>query len=384
MHQAILRGFTVHEVVWGVVDGFTVPIKVIDRPTRRFTFGTDNELRLLTQSSPMMGEAVDEYKFLVTQHMPSFDNPYGIALLSCCFWAYTFKHNGFRFFVKFCEKYGIPWAIGKYPAGTSLEQQNALANSLTQMVEDAVAAIPEGGSVELLEVNSAGQTLPQERLIDLCNREISKALTSQTLATEIQGAGSYAASKTHRDREQDVNKSDRQMDMDSMNRLLSWMTEINFSGAKPPVFEFYSESEARKDWVDVFEGARGYLDIPVSFAYSQLQIPVPVAGEAVLPRAVAKSATVAQFSKRSNLGLDSDPSPVTDYTSQLASNAQTHVDSWLAVIKARGDKAENLHAFQEELLTMYDTLSSEGFSNEMALAFAAAELAGRYDVQQED
>jgi phage gp29-like protein len=318
--------------------------------------------------------------------MASFDNPYGVALLSCCFWAYTFKHNGFRFFVKFCEKYGIPWAIGKYPAGTSVEQQNVLANSLARMVEDAVAAIPDGGEVQLIESGSAGQTLPQERLIDLCNREMSKALTSQTLATEIQGTGSYAASKTHRDREQDVNKSDRQMDMDSMNALLSWVTEINFANAKPPKFEFYSESEARKDWVDVFEGARGYLDIPVSFAYSQLQIPVPVDGEAVLPGAVAKPATtVGQFSRDAinRVSTDNDPSPVTDYTAQLASNAQIHVDKWLAVIKTRADKTEDLHTFQEELLTMYDTLSSEGFTNEMALAFAAAELAGRYDVQQE-
>lgn len=393
MHQAILRGFTVHEVVWGVIDGFTVPIKVVDRPTRRFTFSTDNELRLLTATSPVEGIVVDEYKFLLTQHMASFDNPYGVALLSCCFWPYTFKHNGFRFFVKFCEKYGIPWAIGKYPVGTGEKEQNALANSLAQMVEDAVAAIPDNGSVELIEVSSAGNTLPQERLIDLCNREMSKALTSQTLATEIQGTGSYAAAKTHRNREQDVNLSDRQMDMDSMNTLLSWITEINFANAKPPKFEFYSESEARKEWVDVINGARDFIDIPASFAYTQLQIPIPVDGEAVLPKTINKAATVAQFSGNSNLahstnsgqGLDSnsDPSPVTDYTAQLSKSADAIVSEWVAILRAKVDGMSDLATLRDDLLSMYGDLPTDKLAEVMSLAFATADLAGRFDVQQE-
>ena len=116
--QAVFRGYSVHEVVWERQDRYLVPGKLIDRPQRRFLFGTENELRMKTRSSLLEGVPVDEYKFLVTRHMADFSNPYGVALLSSCFWPYTFKHSGFKYFVKFCEKYGLPWAVGKYPQGT--------------------------------------------------------------------------------------------------------------------------------------------------------------------------------------------------------------------------------------------------------------------------
>ena len=215
--------------------------------------------------------------------MASQENPYGVALLSSCFWPYTFKHNGFKYFVKFCEKYGIPWAIGRYPKGTAEPEQKELLNGLTQMVEDAVAAIPDDGSVELLEHKHKGE-IAQERLINLCNREMSKALTSQTLATEIQGNGSRAAAETHRGREESVNESDRYIIVAAMNELFSWITEINIAGARPPTFQFYEEIEARMQWVKKLNKAREFMDIPAQFAHERLQIPRAKNGEAVLPR----------------------------------------------------------------------------------------------------
>lgn len=283
MAQAVFRGYQVHEVVWKREGQFLMPASVLDRPGRRFVWSTDNALRLITRKSMVEGEELGPYKWLVTRHMPSHDNPYGVALFSSCFWPYTFKHSGFRYFVKFCEKYGIPWAVGKYPEGTPKEQQDALADALAQMIEDAVAAIPDAGKVELLTVNSGMAALPQERLLGICNREMSKALTSQTLATEIQGEGSRAASETHRGREQAVNKSDRTIIEDTMNELLGWITELNIPNAKPPRFEFYEEAEARQDWVEVLDKARHYINIPDSFAHDRLQIPVPAEGEEVLP-----------------------------------------------------------------------------------------------------
>jgi phage gp29-like protein len=206
--------------------------------------------------------------------MPSAENPYGVALYASCFWPYTFKHSGFRYFVKFCEKYGIPWALGRYPVGTPKEQQDELARALAAMIEDGVAAVQEGVGVELLEAKHSGQ-LAHERLIDVCNREMSKALTSQTLATENQTGGSQAAATIHRERETAVNESDRQIIVDTMNEFLSWITAINVPGAAAPTFEFYDEAQAREDWVGVLEKARRFVQVPRWFAHERLQIPQP-------------------------------------------------------------------------------------------------------------
>lgn len=274
MGCAVFKGYAVHEVIWARDGGLLMPVKVVDRPQRRFLFGHDNGLRLKTRENPMDGVELGNFKWLVTRHMASYDNPYGVAVFSNCFWPYTFKHSGFKFFAKFSERYGFPWPIGKYPPGTTQADQNALADRLAQMVEDAVAAVPNDSSVELLTVNTTGQQV-HERLINLCNREMSKALTSQTLATEIQEIGARAASETHRDRETSVNQADRSIVEDTFNELFQWITEINIQGATAPRFEFYEEAEARKEMVETLKGARELVPLSKKEVYERLQMTPP-------------------------------------------------------------------------------------------------------------
>lgn len=301
MAQAVFRGYSVHEVVWEREGRYLLPAKIIDRPQRRFVFGTSNELRLLTRENMVSGEELGPLKWLLTRHMHSHQNPYGVAVFSPCFWPYTFKHSGFKYFVKFAEKYGFPWAIGKYPAGTSKSDQDALADALAKMVEDAVAAVPADANVDLQSTSIRGDVI-HERLINLCNRELSKALTSQTLATEIQGEGSRAASQTHREREESVNQSDRDMVADTFSELFAWITELNIPDAAPPRFEFYEECEARQEWVEVFDTVRPWLKVPKAFAHERLQIPIPGDDEEVLPSGDAEpGAPPASFAKPSAL-----------------------------------------------------------------------------------
>jgi len=382
MFQAVLRGNQVHEVVWKREGQYILPDKIVDRPQRRFLFTPDNELRLKTQAYPVDGVELGEHKWLMTRHMPSHENPYGVALLSSCFWPYTFKHNGFKYFVKFCEKYGIPWAIGKYPKGTQLEEQNALADSLAQMIEDAVAAIPDDGSVELIESSKSG-SLVQESLIKLCNSEMSKALTSQTLATEIQGNGSRAASQTHRERETSVNDSDRIIIIASMNELMSWVTEINIAGANPPKFDFYEEEEARKEWVEVFKDSREFLNIPVKFAHDRLQIPQPKEGEEVLPKTTVPPTLPGNFSKHSCPNWHSDfadnPDVISPLTTQAAELADDIIEGMIDEVRELLFSVDSLEAFQDGLFKLYPKISTNELGEMTSLALMTGKLVGAED-----
>jgi phage gp29-like protein len=378
MAQAVFRGYQVHEVVWRREGQYLMPASVLDRPGRRFVYGTDNTLRLVTRSSMIEGEELGPYKWLVTRHMPSHDNPYGVALFSSCFWPYTFKHSGFRYFVKFCEKYGIPWAIGKYPQGTPKAEQDALADALAQMVEDAVAAIPGDGSVELLEASSSGQ-LVHERLIDICNREMSKALTSQTLATEIQGDGSRAASQTHREREKAVNESDRAIVEDTMNELLGWITELNIQGARPPRFEFFEETEARQEWVDVFDKARHFVDIPKAFAHERLQIPMPAEGDEVLPAGGGSPAV--QFAAQAG-GTDVNATSDQDELDAAISNIDmTALDAQmrelLAPVFSRLEQGDAPEVFLGWLAEQYPDADAGALQEKLGKLIWAAQMWGR-------
>ncbi len=383
--HSVFRGFVVHEVVWQRQDRFIVPVKVVDRPQRRFAFSTDNELRLKTKSRPADGIELGGYKWLLTRHMPSYANPYGVALFSSCFWPYTFKHSGFRYFVKFCEKYGVPWAVGKYPQGTPPKDQKELLDALAKMVEDAVAAVPDNGTIELITTGVGTAALPQERLIDTCNKEISKALTSQTLATEIQGQGSRAASETHRGREQDVNESDRQIICSSFNELLSWITELNIAGARPPTFEFYEEAEARKEWVDVLSVARGFMDVPRQFAHQRLQIPMPQDGDDVLPRDGASTSAAAvstsEFRGCHHCGhahdFEQDGNDlVTSLAMQAADGADTIIEGLVAPVRELLDRVDSLEAFRNGLVDIYPEIDEQRLGEYTSLALLTGLLSG--------
>jgi phage gp29-like protein len=382
MAQAAFRGYRVHEVIWQRDGDYLVPDRVIDKPNRRFVFSPDNQLRLVTRNNIVEGEELTDYKWLLSRHMPSYENPYGIAVFSSCFWPYTFKHNGFKYFVKFCEKYGMPWAIGKYPEGTPVDVQNELADRLAEMVEDGVAAIPDAGSVELLSITTSGQ-LAQERLVDMCNREMSKALTSQTLATEIQGEGSRAASQTHREREQGVNASDRSIVCDTFNQLFAWITELNFKGAIAPTFEFYEEAEARQEWVDVLKDAREFIDIPVAFAHDRLQIPMAASGEDVLPRSAPTAQPPANFNKGAcpHCGgahdyAQGNKDNIAALTEQAAAMADELIADMAAPIQKLLKESSTLVEFREGLDAIYPNMDDAKLGEMTTLAMMTGLLDG--------
>jgi phage gp29-like protein len=325
--------------------------------------------------------------------MPAYENPYGVAVYSACFWPYTFKHGGWKFFIKFCERHGLPWPIGKYPPGTPKAQQEELVDALAAIVQDGCAAIPNDASVELVATGTGMAALPQERLINLCNREMSKALTSQTLATEIQDTGARAASETHRGREMAVNQCDRAIIEDSFNELLAWVTELNIAGAVPPRFEFYQESEARETWASVLDTARGYLDIPVQFAHERLQIPLPAEGEETLPRAVAPvpgvgpepAAFAAACCPRCGghrFAADDPPDPAsidaalaTLTDEELQGQMDKIIEPVLAFIKKNGVTSETLGRLAE----VYPDMDDEALQELLGRMLFVAEVWGRIE-----
>lgn len=238
MGMGVFYGRQVHEAVWEHKGGFLLP-QLKDRPNRRFVFDLDNNLRLLTKDNQTEGELTPDYKFLLTRHMASAENPYGQAVFSSCFWPYTFKHGGFKIFYQFCERFGLPWPIGKYPPGTQVKDQQELLDALINMLQQHAGVIPDGDSVELIESKTSGE-LVQESLIHLCNREMSKAITSQTMATELRNVGSNAASQTASQRQNGVAESDRFCIQETMTEAFQWITQFNFGeDVSAPKFEFY-------------------------------------------------------------------------------------------------------------------------------------------------
>ena len=253
MTGAIFSGYRVHEVVWDYIDGKYLPSEVVDRPSRRVRFDATAQPLLISRDA-MLGAPVEPWQFVISRHMADTTNPYGVALLSSCFWPWTFKTGGWRYFVKYCERHGLPWPVGRYPMGTSEPEQNKLADALGNMIEAGYVVLPEGNSVELMVPTGSGTQLPQQNLIDLCNREMSKALTGQAMVSELHGVGSRAASETAAKRQNSINDSDRDIAVAGMGQIFGWITRFNLGdGIAPPKIEFYQHENQGKDRAETYQ-----------------------------------------------------------------------------------------------------------------------------------
>lgn len=291
MSAAFMTGYRPHELVWELVDGKYLPTQVIDRPARRFRFDAHGN-PLLVSVGNLLGEPIeDPYLFVVSRHMADAVNPYGVAVLSSCFWSWTFKTGGWKYFVKYCERHGLPWPVGRYPLGTGEDEIDKLEAALAGMMEAGYVVAPDGTGLELLVPtgNAAGGT-PQMHMIDLANREMSKALTGQAMVAELQGAGARAASETALKRQESIDDSVRDISALSMGQIFRWITLFNFGdGVAPPTLEFYKHEPGGKDRAETYKIARDVGARPSRKGMlAELGIPEATdADDALLPQAPA-------------------------------------------------------------------------------------------------
>jgi phage gp29-like protein len=249
--EAPLFGFQPLEIIWEIIGQdrkYIVPKAVSAKPQEWFFFDGEGKM-MYRKDGATNGEQVPEMKILNARYEASYLNPYGEALLSKCYWPVTFKNGGLRFWVNFTEKYGMPILLGQYTRGATKEEIETLADDLANMTEDAVIVAPADIDIELHEaVKSTSAELYRE-LIKYCNAEISKAILSQTLTTELD-MGSYAAAQTHFRIRREVIQSDIRLVESVMNELIRYIVDLNFSGQGYPKFSLMMNDSENMQKVD--------------------------------------------------------------------------------------------------------------------------------------
>lgn len=246
--DSVLYGFQPLEVLWEQRDGLILPRDVLGKPSHWFLFDARNHLRFRA-SSYLDGIEIPQRKIILVQHQASYLNPYGVKLLSQCFWPVTFKRSGWRWWVTATEKYGMPFILGKVPRGTDTPEQNDLLQKLENLIQDAITILPNDSQVEIVQGggNGAQTNSKHKELIDQCNNEIALALLGQTLTSEIGNTGSYAASKTHNEVRGDIVTADKRMVERAMQTLVNWIYDINWGQGAAPTFSMWHDIDIDKD-----------------------------------------------------------------------------------------------------------------------------------------
>lgn len=254
IHQILdapMFGYSVLEVIWKKENGLVIPEQIEEKPQEWFSFDMNNKLLFRNYRHDEI--ILPDYKFLLVQSKSSYLNPYGEKALARCFWPVTFKRSGLQYWVLFTEKYGIPFLVAKQPRSYTEADSSVLLQALDKMMQDTYAVIPDDSSVSFTDGSRAYTSDVFKKLLEFCNNEISKALLSQTLTTEVQSKGTYAASQTHKEMLANLIKQDTRLVEKTINQLFQWIWKLNFDSITPgtaPIFELFDEAETNKHIAD--------------------------------------------------------------------------------------------------------------------------------------
>lgn len=237
--NAPFYGYSVLEIMWEPRDGWWHIAGLVDKPWHWFNFNDKGQLTF--RNIQKRAQILPEGKCVVTRHFPTYENPYGLRLLSRCYWPVAFKRGGIQFYVKFVEKYGIPWPIGTAAPGATEIQKRTMAHDLQRMVGDAAAVIPHGSTVDI--VTPGTETTIHEKFLCRWDAAISKVLMGQTLTAEVGDTGSYAAAKTHLDVAGDTAAGDRHLVTSAFNELCWIYNKINTPSLIAPVFSYIEDRD---------------------------------------------------------------------------------------------------------------------------------------------
>lgn len=242
------------ELVWRRGENWWHLVDVVARPAHWFGFDNENNPVFVGASGGLCAEPrpLPAGKFVIVQHHATYDNPYGLRLLSRCLWPVAFKRGGLEFYARFVERHGMPWVVGEAPAKAERAEKRSMARDLARMVQDAVAVIPHGAKVEL---QSAGQTQAalHEDFLARQDRAISKVLMGQTLTAEMDGANSLAAAETHAGVAADLADADKAMVADTWAEIAWLYAQVNAGPGVLAPLAGYEEPEDLSTRADLDE-----------------------------------------------------------------------------------------------------------------------------------
>ena len=382
MLEAIGFGYAVHEIVWNTVQTdlgtLILPTAIKDRKQEWFKFDSDS--KLLLQTNDGSRREMPERKFLVTRNRPTTANPYGNAVYSRCFWPLAFKKGGLKFWMLFVEKYGMPKAIGKVPPTATEKEQQDFLKMLVGLVRDAVAVIPQTGSVELLEAGAANAN-PHKAIVDWADQAMSKAWLGETLTTEqTSSGGTQAMATVHNDVRADLALDDAAMIESSINQLIRWIYEINWPNEKEIPWmniilpEDLQEARLNRDikltQLGVKFNAQYITDIyGIDEKYFEMVEPQPQGG--MFAEGPEKKGKVRNTSHELRKQVNA-------FTEHLENECEK-VDI-LAPIRELVENAKSLEEVRDKLIGCYAEMPMDKIAEEMEQAFLAADLAGRFSI----
>lgn len=381
-----LYGYSVAEIVYRPEGGVVAIDDIKVRNRRRFRFGKQGELRLLTLNNMLEGiPAEAPYFWSFNCGADHDDEPYGLGLAHWLYWPVLFKRTGIKFWLVFLEKFGMPTAVGKYDAGnTSPEEKTKLLHATSAVQTDSGIIMPKDMELNLLEAGRSG-TADYAALLEAMNATIQKVVLGQTAST--QGTpGKLGNDQLGADVRADIVKAAADLICESFTTgPARWLTEWNFPGAAVPrVYRVTEEPEdldtrAERDQTICGMGFRPKLTYIEQTYGGEWEEKAPPPAPPNSDADPAQPQVPAQFAER----IAGAPDPSAAMARRLDRDLADVGARWIEQIRALVDRAQSLDELRDGIIALAPDMSLDEYAAAMADAMTAATLAGRVDVLTE-
>ncbi|MGQ9919844.1 MAG: phage portal protein family protein [Desulfobacca sp.] len=256
--DALGKGFSVNEIVWGVRDNHVVveAVEWIDPKRVSFSRGEQPEL-IMADGYTLM--TPPPWKIIFHRCIARSGSVVRAGLLRTVAWVYLFKNYALKDWNVFNEVFGMPLRLGKFEPTATPEDREILSRAIQALGSDAAAIISKNTEIEFIEApgRGGGRENPYMAMAEFCNREMSKAILGQTLTTDVyRGTGTYSAARVHHEVRRDIVQSDADsLAATLQGQLLRPLVGFNFGwDRRPPTLQFYAEGEVNlREMAETYE-----------------------------------------------------------------------------------------------------------------------------------
>jgi phage gp29-like protein len=201
--DALGKGFSATEIIWDTSGREWTPARMLWRDPRWFTFDWISGEQLLVRTlggeglnrpdAEARGEShfeqraavlhngrstdswrgrqpmtspLEPFKFVVHLSKAKSGLPIRAGLARAAGWSYLFKNYILKDWVTFAEVYGQPLRLGKYGAGATENDKQALLSAVANIGTDAAAIVPDSMLIEFVEARQTGTAELYERFCE--------------------------------------------------------------------------------------------------------------------------------------------------------------------------------------------------------------------------
>lgn len=212
--ETYLYGLNVFEINYKEKDGLIYP-RLVQRDFRQFKFNDAGEFVFVAGGSE---QEIPPLKVVYALNRANFRKTYGDGLIKKLYFPVKMKNASLKFWFRFLERFGSPWAVAK----TSFDPDE-LANEVQAMLSGDSAVIDTEEELTLIQPST---NVDFTKLPTYLDNQISKAILGANLTSDIR-EGSYAAAKTHNEIREDLAANDGKILEFVMNKTIGFFKEIN-------------------------------------------------------------------------------------------------------------------------------------------------------------